>query len=489
MAVEQLEPVAQPPTEGGLQRRRIGVPDIVFFVVAASAPLTVAAGGIPQTFAVTGVVGLPLVFVVLALTLVVFSAGYAAMSRRISGAGAFYAYIAQGLGRVTGVGAASVALISYNCMQIGIYGLFGFTTADFIKSKTGVDLPWWAVVLAAIAVVGTLGYRRIDLNARVLAVLLICESLTVLVFDVSQFSTAPHGIPLHPFSIGAMTAGATGAAFCFTMASFMGFESAALYAEECENPRRTIGRATYIAVGVIGVFYALTAWAMVVGAGQGKILGDAEHNGPNLVFVLGARSLGSGFADIAQLFLITSLFAALLSFHNAVARYFFALGREGVLPARLGAAHPRHGSPATGSLTQSLLAAAVIAVFALLRLDPMNDLFNWFTNLGALGVILLLTITSVAVAAFFRRHPARGEAAWSRLIAPVIAAVALLAVFVTALLNFNVLLGTDSGSVLSWLLPGLIFVAGAIGLAHGLRLKRNRPEVFAGIGGEVSEAD
>lgn len=135
---------------------------------------------------------------------------------------------------------------------------------------------------------------------------------------------------------------------------------------------------------------------MVVGAGQGKILGDAEQNGPDLVFVLGARSLGSGFADIAQLFLITSLFAALLSFHNAVARYFFALGREGVLPARLGAAHPRHGSPATGSRTQSLLAAVVIAAFALLRLDPMNDLFNWFTNLGALGVILLLTITSVA---------------------------------------------------------------------------------------------
>jgi len=32
----------------------------------------------------------------------------------------------------------------------------------------------------------------------------------------------------------------------------------------------------------------------------------------------------------------TSLFAALLSFHNAVARYAFALGREGMLPSVLG---------------------------------------------------------------------------------------------------------------------------------------------------------
>ena len=49
-----------------LRRRRLSVIHIVFFTVAASAPLTVLGGGVTTTFAVTGVTGVPLSFVLLA---------------------------------------------------------------------------------------------------------------------------------------------------------------------------------------------------------------------------------------------------------------------------------------------------------------------------------------------------------------------------------------------------------------------------------------
>ncbi|OPC78675.1 amino acid permease [Embleya scabrispora] len=463
-------------------RGSLGVAHIVFFVVAASAPLTVAAGGIPQSLAVTETSGIPAAYLVLAALLAVFSVGYAAMSRRITGAGAFYAYVAQGLGRVAGLGAAFVALISYNAMQIGIYGLFGFTTADFLDAKFGRHVDWWVIVLAGIAVVGILGYLRIDLNARVLAALLIAETITVLVFDIGAFGHAPEGVSLHPFSWDALTTGSMGAAFCFVMASFTGFESAAIYGEECKDPRRTVARSTYISVGVIGVLYAITAWALISGAGTDKAVAAAAEHGPNLIFVLGGDRIGSGFADVAQVFLITSLFAALLSFHNAVARYFFALGREGVLPTPLGRTHPRNDSPHLGSATQTVLAAAVVLVFAVLDRDPMATLFNWFTNLGALGVMLLLVLTSLAVIAFFLRHGADGENVWSRLLAPAVAAVLLAGVFVAALDNFGVLLGVDSGSALRWVLPALVLGAGVVGALFALYLRAARPHVYAGIG-------
>lgn len=467
-----------PPPRGSL-----GVAHIVFFVVAASAPLTVAAGGIPQSLAVTGTTGIPLVYLLLAAMLVVFSAGYAAMSRRITGAGAFYAYVSHGLGRVPGVGAAFIALVAYNAMQVGIYGLFGFTTADFLDAKFGWDIPWWLIVFIGIGLVGVLGYLRIDLNARVLAVLLVIETVTVVIFDFSSFTSAPDGISFDPFTWDALTAGSTGAAFCFVMASFMGFESAALYGEECKDPKRTIARSTYIAVLVIGVLYAVTAWAMMTGAGTDKAVGAAQENGPNLVFVLGEDQIGSGFSDTAQVFLITSLFAALLSFHNAVARYFFSLGREQVLPRALGRTHGRHDSPYVGSLTQTALAFAVVAVFASLDKDPMATLFNWLTNLGALGVILLLVLTSLAVLAYFRRNGrAAGESSWNRLIAPIIAAVALGVVFVLAVRKFGVLLGVDSGSSLRWILPALVIGAGVVGIAYGAWLRTARPDVYARIG-------
>src|SRR3712207_210102 len=107
-----------------LHRRALGVPDLVFFIVAASAPLTAVAGGQAATYLVTGNQGIPFLFIPLAIILSVFAIGYAAMSHHVADAGAFYTYIARGLGKIPGVGGAFVALVAYNAMQIGIYGLF-----------------------------------------------------------------------------------------------------------------------------------------------------------------------------------------------------------------------------------------------------------------------------------------------------------------------------------------------------------------------------
>ncbi|MFE0130815.1 APC family permease [Streptomyces sp. NPDC059037] len=481
---------APPLSSPAAPRRRIGVTGIVFFVVAASAPLTVAAGGIPQSLGVTGILGIPLLYLLIGVVLALFSAGYAAMSRHITGAGAFYAYTAQGLGRTAGVGAAFVALLAYNAMQIGIAGLFGATTAQFIESKTGADIPWWVLVFACTAVVGALGYRRVDLGVKVLAVLLVLEFGTVLVFDIGQFADAPDGISATPLTWGAATDGSLGVALCCVFAAYMGFESAALYSEECRDPRRTVARATYIAVGLIGVFYAVTAWAMISGAGTGQATKVAAEQGPEMLFFLSDRSdgLGTTFSDFAQLFLITSLLAALLSFHNAVARYVRSLGREGVLPRGLGALHRRHGSPHRGSLLQTALTVVVIAVFALAGRDPVADVFTWLTNLGALGVILLLLATSAAVVGYFARRRELSEPLWHRLIAPVLSGVALAVIFWLALTNFSVQLGVSSGNPLRWILPCLILIAAAAGIAWGLYLRKFRRRTYEGIGAAAGPA-
>ena len=97
-----------------LRRRRLGVIHLVFFTVAASAPMTVLGGGVATTFAVTGNAGVPLSFLILAVALALFAVGYAAMSRHVANAGAFYSYLAQGLGRGPAVAGSFVALVAYN---------------------------------------------------------------------------------------------------------------------------------------------------------------------------------------------------------------------------------------------------------------------------------------------------------------------------------------------------------------------------------------
>jgi amino acid transporter len=466
-----------------LARRRIGVVSLVFFTVAASAPLTVVGGGVTTTYAVTGIVGVPLSFLLLGVALGLFVVGYAAMSRYVANAGAFYSYLARGLGRESAVGGAFVALVSYNAIQIGLYGLFGAAIKQFISDKTGFDMPWWAWALCAWLIVGVLGASRIDLNARILAVFLICEVIAVTVYDIVAFAHPAGGsVSFAGLKPSNLFVNGLGAVFAFSVAAFIGFESGASYSEECRDPRRTVARATYIALGFTAVFYAVSAWAMAANVGSGDLQKAATENGPGLVFGVLDQYVGSPVADIANVLFLTSIFAALLSFHNAVARYTFALGREHVLPSQLARIGVRTGGPLAGSLLQSFLALIVVVIFAVTGADPILKLFTWFSGMSAVGVILLMAATSAAVVGFFRKRAAPEENTWQRAIAPALATLVLLSLVVLLIANFDSLLGTEPNSPLRWLLPALVLAAGVTGLIWGAVLRRTRPDVYEGIG-------
>lgn len=228
------EPI--PSQQPGLSRRTLGAPAITLMIIAASAPLTVVAGGVTTSFAVTESLGVPLGFLLIAAILAVFAVGYTAMSRFVTNAGAFYAYVAQGLGRPLGVRASLVALVSYNAMQVGIYGLFGFQMSMFLEAKLGFASPWWIWVLLCIVVVGVLGVNRVDLSAKALGALVALEFLVVIIFDIVSFSVAPEGVTATTLNPAELFGPALGLVLVFGVAAFMGFEGAAIYAEEAKDP-------------------------------------------------------------------------------------------------------------------------------------------------------------------------------------------------------------------------------------------------------------
>ncbi len=480
-----------------LRRTALGVPDIVFFIVAASAPLTVIAGGVASTYLVTGNAGVPLLFLVLGVILALFVTGYAAMSHHITNAGAFYAYVSKGIGKVAGVGTAFVALIAYNAMQIGILGLFGAVFSGFMLDKADINFAWYTWVFIAIAVIGVLGWLRVDLNAKVLAIFLTLEIIVVAIFDfVVLGDPAAGGLTSEAFNPDIAFGAGLGAALSFTMAAFVGFESAAIYGEECKDPRRTVARATYIALGITSLFYAFSAWMLqsAVGAEVVTDAGALVEGGfttpdgaapdpTSVLFITLDAQLSTFIADVATLLFCTSLFAASLSFHNAVSRYFFALGRARVLPPVL-ARTRRNGAPHIGSLMQTLIAAVIIFIFWQSDGDPVLEVFTWLTNLGALGVTLLLALASFAVVGYFSRNP-HSETAWTSRIAPALAGLGLTAVFILVLSNFNLLITgvpdapTDDRAII---LPAILLGGGVLGLLVGAFLRQSRPEIYAGIG-------
>jgi amino acid transporter len=466
-----------------LARDRLGMPAVLAFILAGVAPLTVAAGVIPSAYATTGLTGIPAAFLVVAVVLALFATGYMAMARRITNAGAFYAFIARGLGRIPGTAAALVALAAYSLLQVALYGAFGPAAASQAAASLGVHAPWWAWALAAWAVITVLGLLRVDIAGKVLGVLTGAEIVVIIAEAISGLASPAGGhLSFATLSPSALTSAGLGTAAVLAVVAvlgFTGFEQAPVLAEEARQPRRTIPVTTYLALGVIGVVYAGSAWAMAVHAGQAHVAAVAAAQGPGLLFGLG----GGPLPQAAQWLFLTSLFAAMLAFHNCVWRYAFALGREGVLPgilSRTGASN----IPVTASLAQSATGLAVIAGFALAGAQPMQDLFFDLGTTGGFGLLLLYALTSAAVIGFFARNPGReaGETAWGRLIAPALAFVLLTGIAVLAVTHYATLLGVPPGSAAAWALPAGYAVVAAAGLAWGVVLKVRRPEVYQAIG-------
>ncbi|MGI8445703.1 MAG: APC family permease [Streptosporangiaceae bacterium] len=464
-----------------LARDRLGVPNVLFFVLAGVAPLTVAAGVIPTAYATTGLTGIPAAFLVIAVILGLFATGYVAMTRHITNAGAFYAFIARGLGCATGVAAALVALLSYTFLQVGLYGAFGPNAASEGAAHLHVHAPWWAWALGAWAVITVLGLLRVDITGRVLGVLLCAEILVILAETVTGLAHSAGGhlsfATLSPAALTSAGFGTFGVLAVVAVLGFVGFEQAPVMAEEARNPRWTIPVATYLALGMIAVVYAGVSWAMAAHAGTSHVVGAAGKQGPGLLFGLGGSDV---LSQAAQWLFLTSLFAAALAFHNAVWRYIYALGRENVLPAALG----RTGGnniPKAASLAQSVTGLVVIVVYALAGWNPMEKLFFWLGTTGGFGILILLAVTSVAVIVFFARDH-QGENAWRRLIAPALAAVLLGGIVVLAVLHYATLLGVPPGDAAAWALPASYAAVAVAGLGWGLVLKIRRPHTYAAIG-------
>ncbi|MEU4125304.1 APC family permease [Streptomyces virginiae] len=481
-----------------LRADRLGTAGLLLSVLAASAPLMVVAGVMPTTFGLMGVVGQPLLFVILGLVLALFSVGYAEMSRHVHNAGAFYAYIARGLGPTAGATASLVALVAYSAMQVGVYGILGFEISGLFATYLDTELAWWIPALLAVAVTGALGWLKIDLNAKVLGVLLLIECALVVVFDAAALAEpGPEGLSLHAFNPETLSGAGLGTALCFCIAAFVGFEQSPVYAEETSRPHIVVSRVMFLAVGFVALFFAFSAWALTVATGPGEVVRTAGEAGPGLLFQLTESRLGATFTDVLHVLFVTGMFAAMLSFHNVVARYAFAMGREGLLPAALGRTNAGTGAPATGSLLQTGIAALVVIAFAVTDDLPAGDptapvlhLFTWMGSVGALGVTLLMAAASFAVIAFFVRRGTAGAQVW-RLVAAGAAGLALLAIAAYTVKDFGVLVGAEKGSALSWVLPGIIGAAVVGGLLYGALLRRSRPEVHAriGLGNEAFRLD
>lgn len=473
---------AHDPSES-LRAGKLGVMEIVFFVVAAAAPLVGMTGALPPSIALGSGAAAPGAYLVVGLTLLLFSVGYAAMSHQVTNAGAFFAYIGRGLGSDFGVASAFVSILAYLTIQLSIYGFLG----GLIAGQVGI-FPWWGWCAVAWSLVTLLSLCQVDVGAKILGLLMMLELLCLVVLAVViLINGGPEGIQLaasfSPTAIfaGGLT-GSAGIALAFGFASFIGFEATAIYGEESKNPKTTVPRATYLSVCVITLLFALTSFAVVTGLGASKAVEKTlalttVNNVPltepaAVLFHLATQYVGTWMATAMSFLVMSSLFAGLLAFQNSAARYFFALSRGGELPHALSKVN-KFGAPGHAALLTSALAGLVIVIFAAAGLDPVLNMFFWFSGIAVVAIMLIEILVCLAVVAFFHRHP--GEAGlFTAKVAPMLAAVGLVLGEYLLMSRFGLLSGAVAEGVdpaatqwglngLGWLLvllPFLVFVLG-----------------------------
>jgi amino acid transporter len=365
-----------------------------------------------------------------------------------------------------------------------VLGVTGYFASTSVEDWTGASIPAPFFMLACVVIVSTLAWFHIELTAKILGVFLVAELIGLLIFGFAILfqggADGLHAAPLNPLEIfdnsaaaKVFGAGAAGVALFGAFWSWVGFEMAPNYAEESRNPRKIAAYAMYTSVIGLGVLYTFISWMFVTGWGQ---LGaaqavNAQYEGKyaSAFYPLTDRFVGSGLTTVFEVLIITGSFACFLAFYNTSSRYFYSMGREGLIPKVLGKVHPTHRGPYIASMLVTALVSVYCLAFVISDssdLAMLLKLGTWSPLMGVLGLLAVQAFVSFAIIKYFLTEARDGFHPWKTLIAPLLGGIAQIGACYLLIKNRGLLSGAGDAiyvKAIPWVDLAL-FLAG-IGLA------------------------
>ena len=387
----------------------------------------------------------------------------AGFARKMPTAGFAFTFNTRAFGPTGGMLSGWFLLLGYAMVTPMLFSAIGEFTSEFIDSLTGVSIPWWILSIAYAAVVWFINSRGIAESARAALVFLVVEVGVLLALFVTVLGKGgAEGLTAAPFNpmAGGVGISGLGVGMLWGILYFIGFESAATLGEEAKNPRRTIPRALFAGVIILGVFYVLACYAIVVGFGPHHI-GDLAANSSPLT-ALGQKFWGITW--IVALTILASQFANTVAGASAAVRIVFALGRDRILPAAFGRTD-RRGIPQLALacyLGFSLLLVLVLGPF----IGPLGVYGFAGTMLGVVMVVVYISM-NVALTRLYWRDYRSEFSVWRHGVLPVISSLVMLLPLYGQLY--------PAPAMPNALVPYLALVWLAIGVIYVLALRRKDP--------------
>jgi amino acid transporter len=350
------------PHQHGLAPNAIGLLQSIVISVANSAPTA----AMTVTFAALVVIasgGGAIAILITMLPMLVVAYSFQRLNRWEANCGAQYVWVGRAVGPNIGFMVGWVVLGALMLGTVATVLPVGPSFLDLVglnsSSQLGSVLSS-TVLMLIVMVIAVLG---ITLTARIQIAMAAIEYGIVAVLTViglwDTFISQPHGFVspswswLSPTGVG----GHGDLVGTLLLAVFLiaGWDASLYVNEETEKADVTPGRAVMISVVFLGLFYMLMMFAFQAVAPVSEI---NAHAAQGLSFAADRVAGRTGDKAMSLAVLLSAVATTQIGFVT-LSRVSYAMGTDGLLPARFGQLHPRYRTPAFGTV---LFAAITIAV-------------------------------------------------------------------------------------------------------------------------------
>lgn len=376
--------------------------------------------------------GLMLAFAIAGAICIVAALCYAEIASMIPVAGSAYTYTYASMGEFLAWTVGWALVLEYAVAASAVcVGWSGYFTGTILNQSFGIELPVWLssaplalggapggfINLPAVGIAALITWLLMigtTESARVNAVLVAIKvtALTAFIFltlPSDQFSAERFNpfLPAGVFGGFGTGVGAVGAAATIFFA-YVGFDAVSTAAEETKNPQRNVP------IGLIGSLLFCTVFYILVAAGAIGTVGGQPIMGPNgIPFPAGSEELARqcalpqyadalvcsrealahvlreiGWSGVGNMLGYAAGFAlpsVILILMFGQTRIFFVMSRDGLLPEKLSAVHPKWKTPYIMTAITGVLVAFGAAFF------PVGQLADW-ANAGTLYAFMMVAI-------------------------------------------------------------------------------------------------
>ena len=349
--------------------------------------------------------GIALSFLLTALACSFAALCYAELASMIPVAGSAYTYAYATLGEIFAWIIGWDLILEYAVSNMAVAVGFSAYFNDVLESVFGLRLPerlsgpmiaggvftgnWYnlpaLIVLLALTWILVRGVRESAGTNNVMVVIKVAAIL-IFVFGAAPAVRAENWRPFMPNGFPGVL---TGAAIVFF--TYIGFDSVSTAAEECRRPQKDLPIGIVASLVICTVLYVSVA-LVLTGIESYRNLNNAAPVA-NALKALGYESIRRWVGLGALVGMVSSL----LVFQYGQARVWFAMSRDGLLPAAFSRVHQRYRTPHISTWVAGLFVGLPAGIWDI----------GTFADLSNIGTLFAFIVVSAAVIVLRRTQPDR----------------------------------------------------------------------------------